>query len=532
MRPKPTGASCGGLARTAALLAMFALLSRVLGLARDMVMAWLLGGSAAADALVAAMRLPHALRRMLGEGTLSMTLTASMVCLARGQGQEEKENMPLLARALAVRLGLVLGALTVCGLAAAPWLARFLAPGFGPAEQEMAAGLLRICLPYALAAGMAALGMALLHAAGVFWLPALSPGLFNASMLVLAGVAALGFVPPATGLALGMLCGGLVQWLAQWLAVRRLLPRPRARPDPLSAQRAGKTAWRCLARLPVGIAGAAAPQFCMLAALALASSLGQGRAAALYYAERLLELPLGLVGVCLGTASLPLLSALAAEGKLALFASRLSTALRLSLLFSLPAAAGLWAVGPHLVRGLLGHGAFDALAVRDTAQALAAFVCGLPALAANRCLLSACNALGRLRATSLSTLWAVAATLAAGVFLVHTLEGNIAAPALAVSLGMWVQCVFLLRALRAGQGSEKLSLADCLPQGRILARQALAALAAGAAARVLLGTGGASLWLALAAAVAGGILAWFCCLLALGDADARALLDRVRGRAA
>ena len=105
----------GGIARTAALLGGFALVSRVLGLLRDMSMAWLVGGGAAADALVAAMRLPHVLRRMLGEGSLSMTLTASLVHLERmgaspghAVAAERSRSMRLLARALAVRLGLVL----------------------------------------------------------------------------------------------------------------------------------------------------------------------------------------------------------------------------------------------------------------------------------------------------------------------------------------------------------------------------------------------------------------------------------------
>lgn len=117
----------GGIARTAALLGGFALVSRVLGLLRDMSMAWLVGGGAAADALVAAMRLPHVLRRMLGEGSLSMTLTGKP-CASGAYGRitrhtvegERSRSMRLLARALAVRLGLVLTLLTVLGAGGAP----------------------------------------------------------------------------------------------------------------------------------------------------------------------------------------------------------------------------------------------------------------------------------------------------------------------------------------------------------------------------------------------------------------------------
>ncbi|MGE4310965.1 lipid II flippase MurJ [Desulfovibrio sp.] len=472
-----------GLARTAALLGGFALFSRLLGLARDMSMAWLLGGGAAADALVAAMRLPHVLRRLLGEGSLSMTLTASLVRLRQGYGfpnglrldadgaaeTSGTEALRLLARAMSLRLGLILLLLTLLGLAAAPWLARMLAPGFSGPELERTVVLLRICLPYVLAAGMAALGMALLHSMGVFWLPALSPALFNLVMLLAAVAAALGLCPPAEALAVGMLCGGLAQWLAQWLAVRRLLPQnaPRAHATAASESSAGAQpgtsavdaraereitagAWRCLALLPGGVLGAAAPQLAMLAAMMLASGLGQGQVAALYYAERLLELPLGLVGVCLGMASLPTLSRLAAAMDFTQFAAQLSTALRLTVMLSLPAAAGLWAVGPQLVTGLLGHGAFDSQAARDTGLALLAYVPGLPAFACNRSLLAACNALGLVRRTAMSALWAVGGTLAAGLVLARVLgpQHSGMAPALAVSLGLWLQCGLLLRLLQ------------------------------------------------------------------------------------
>jgi len=251
----------------------FALVSRVLGLLRDMSMAWLVGGGAAADALVAAMRLPHVLRRMLGEGSLSMTLTASLVHLERmgasqghAAGLQRSRSMRLLAQALAVRLGLVLTLLTVLGLVATPWLTDVLAPGFYGPERQEAIYLLRICLPYTLAAGMAALGMALLHSLGVFWLPAVSPALFNIVILCFAGAAALGLLPAAPALAVGMLCGGVAQWLAQWLAVRRLLPLHNAGPadGPDAApgsesrdastlhSRAASLAWNCIGRLPGG----------------------------------------------------------------------------------------------------------------------------------------------------------------------------------------------------------------------------------------------------------------------------------------
>ena len=571
-----------GLARTAALLGGFALFSRLLGLVRDMSMAWLLGGGAAADALVAAMRLPHVLRRLLGEGSLSMTLTASLVRLRQGNGfpngarldadgaaaTSGNATLRLLARAMSLRLGLILLLLTLLGLAAAPWLARMLAPGFSGPELERTVVLLRLCLPYVLAAGMAALGMALLHSMGVFWLPALSPALFNLVMLLAAVAAALGLCPPAEALAVGMLCGGLAQWLAQWLAVRRLLPQnaPRTHAEAACEGRTGGQpatsavdacaereitagAWRCLALLPGGVLGAAAPQLAMLAAMTLASGLGQGQVAALYYAERLLELPLGLVGVCLGMASLPTLSLLAAEKDFIQFSAQLSTALRLTAMLSLPAAAGLWAVGPQLVAGLLGHGAFDSQAARDTGLALLAYVPGLPAFACNRSLLAACNALGLVRRTAMSALWAVGGTLAAGLVLTRVLgpQHSGMAPALAVSLGLWLQCGLLLRLLQralpdgpkgpdSNDGdrmrpavSKRFCMPPWLPGWKDLWRHVLAGGLAGLAAEGLVRFAEPlGLWPSLCLAITGGVLAWMLCLGILRDPDMALLAGRLR----
>lgn len=554
-------APSGGLARIAALLGGFALFSRLLGLVRDMGMAWLLGGGAAADALVAAMRLPHVLRRLLGEGSLSMTLTASLVRLQLGgdggPGGAENAATGLLARALSLRLGIVLILFTLVALAAAPWLAKALAPGFSGAELERTVFLLRLCLPYVLAAGMAALGMALLHSMGIFWLPALSPALFNMVMLLAAGAAALGFFPPAPALAAGMLCGGIAQWLAQWLAVRRLLPgsfRNGPPGTPLNAlgqahgagaertRAINRAAWRCLRLLPGGVLGAAAPQLAMLAAMALASGLGQGQVAALYYAERLLELPLGLVGVCLGMASLPALSRLAAEGNFSRFGQHLSAALRLTLMLSLPAAAGLAALGPQLVEGLLGHGAFDRQAAFETGLALLAYVPGLPAFACNRSLLAACNALGLVRHTAVSALWTVGGTLVAGLALVRMLgpEYSILAPALAVSCGLWLQCVLLLRLLGkrlregdvcppAGRRGFWPGLPLWLPGPQVMGRHVLAGGLTGFAANALLRLCAPwGLWPSLLAGIAGGVAVWALVLLVLRDPDLFLLAGRLR----
>ena len=278
----------------------------------------------------------------------------------------------------------------------------------------------------------------------------------------------------------------------------------------------------------------------MLAAMSLASSLGRGQVAALYYAERLLELPLGLVGVCLGMASLPTLSRLAAAKDFALFAEQLRTALRLTLLLSLPAAAGLWAVGPRLVEGLLRHGAFGDNAAYETGLALWAYLPGLPAFAINRSLLAACNALGEVRRTAASAVWAVVATLAVGAALVHSLSGSLGvmAPALAVSIGLWLQCGLLLYILSSSLKKKSAGTASamtCMPAVITMLRQSVAAAVTALAAWQLLELlRGCGIWLELAVAISGGAAIWLLSLLALRDGDAvaagRALRFRLLGR--
>lgn len=519
------GGESDRLIHTAALLGGFALASRVLGLLRDMTMAWLLGGGAAADALVAAMRLPHVARRLLGEGSLSMTLTASLTVFPQQSGKSAPLERRELITALTVQLGGIVGILTIVGWLTAPWITDVLAPGFSGAQYATTVDLLRVCWPYVPAAIMAALGMAVLHSLGVFWLPAFSPVLFNSVILGFAALAWCGMLPPTWAFAIGMTCGGLAQCLAQWLAVRSLLPPRPVRhtskgqtnhPSP------GQTAWCCLRRVPASLLGASAPQLALLLAMSLASGREQGLVAALYYGERLLELPLGLVGVGLGMASLPTLSRLAAQKDMTAFADTLSTALRLTVWIMLPAAVGLWTVGPQLVTGLLGHGAFDAHAVQTTGAVLQAYAFALPALALNRTLLAADNALMLPGHTAITGCVCLAITLIVG-FLLPFSTG----PALAVSAGVWAQTGFLMwsveRHCRTTYGCGT-GTWQWLPGWIILLRQSAAAATTGGAAWLVLellkekGTA-----VAVAMAVAGGILAWGLSLWMFRDADMRTL---------
>lgn len=483
-----------GLAQPALLVGATGLTSRVLGFVRDMLMAWLLGGGPAADALVVALRLPHVLRRLLGEGSLSMPLTA---CLVRHRQHstvasptaltpDSMQAAPVapaaghgpsfaLAWAISLRIALLLGLTIVLAEVAARPIIACLAPGLGSspataATAEQAVYLFRICLPYAFAAGMAALGMAFLHSMGQFLLPALSPLCFNVIIIMFALLAALDVGSPASMLACGFLAGGMCQWLLPCVALWRMHIWAQRHPAPPQSE-----VQRCLRALPAGLLGAAAPQLAMLCVMAVASFSPAGTVSALYYAERLLELPMSISGTALGMVSVPALAALAAHQQRDTFASHCDTALRLSLLVALPATAGLLAVAQPLISVLFGHGAFDQQAVRQTSLALTAYAFSLPLYAISRPLLAACTAHKLGRTTAISGLMSMLVSLAAAVGLWWILPPDYAVlgPPLAVGCALAAQCLVLWQALRAlgiglqlrGPALRKMLLASLLTFG-------------------------------------------------------------------
>ncbi|MEG2171724.1 MAG: murein biosynthesis integral membrane protein MurJ [Desulfovibrionaceae bacterium] len=435
------------LAGSTLLVSGTSLASRVLGFVRDMLMAWLLGGGPAADALVVALRLPHVLRRLLGEGSLSMTLTAHLVHSRQGSPSPAASFALAWAVGLRITLGLVV-IICMAEVAARP-LIDGLAPGLAahPTTAPTAAQasvLFRICLPYALAAGMAALGMAFLHSMGHFLVPALSPLCFNTVIIVFALLAACHVGSPAPMLAYGFLAGGLVQGLLPCFALWRMGLWPYRKPAPPRDK-----IHACLRALPAGLLGAAAPQIAMLCAMAVASFLPSGAISALYYAERLLELPMSVTGTALGMVSLPALAALGAQHQHEAFNAHCAKAMRLSLLLALPATAGLLAVNQALIAVLLGHGAFDSHAVHNTALALSGYAYSLPLYALSRPLLAACNARKLTRLSACSGAAAVLCTLASAVILLYWLPPShaILGPPLALGCGLGLQTTLLWRAV-------------------------------------------------------------------------------------
>lgn len=483
--------------RRAACLGLGTLLSRLLGLARDMLFALVLGGGPAADLFLAAFRAPHLARRLLQEGSFYLPF---IPLFQRERGASAAQAFAF-GRAAALGLALVALLLALLGLPASEALAGLFLPGAGEEFLSSAAGLLRLGFFYLPLAALAAVSGGMLLALNRPRAPALGPAVFNLGMLA-AGAAALcagaGAKDAAFYLCWGILAGGALHFILQALALRGQGFRwagPLHKPAGLAFLR----------RLPLALCGASAMQINMLLAACLAASAQGGGISALYYAERLLELPLALSGAALGTAGLadmsappelatgpPVAAAPAGPG------AKLRKLLDLGFFLTLPAAAGLAICGAPIVGLLFGHGAFDSAAEQLTALTLLYYAPALPAACAVRLLLSALHIQG---AGSLIA-WAACSALASVAVMLLSAPALAAAlgpPGLAcgVSLAAWVNVPLLAWPLRRSLGQRFFPWAG-------LGLYAILGLAAAAAARLTiqcLSRAGAGPGLSLPAAI-------------------------------
>ncbi len=427
------------LTRAAGSVAAATLASRVLGFLRDAALAWVFGTGFGADAFLAAFRIPNLLRRLLGEGSLSAAFVPVLTeTLARGG---RREAQALTASATRV-LALALAAVCLAGILAAPLIVHVLAPGFSGAKFELTLGLTRLMLPYLVAAGVAALWMGTLNVFGSFAAPAATPAVLNIAMI--AGALAIAPIVsrPESALALTLLVGGGAQLLFLFFCLAR---------EGVGLQRAARTVSPALTRavrlmLPVGL-GSAVYQINVLVASLLASFLPEGSVSCLYYAERLVEFPLGVVAVAGATAVLPSLAREAARGDRRGLASTLAYALRMTAFVTLPATAGLLLLAEPLVALLFQRGAFGAESVRLTSQAVSYYAIGLVGVAAARIVATVFFA----RQESRAPLRAAAAAMAANLLVGVALMGPMASGGLALAgaLAAWVNLGLLLGAARS-----------------------------------------------------------------------------------
>jgi len=443
------------------------LASRVLGFARDMLIALTFGAGGVTDAFVVAFRIPNMLRRLLGEGALSTAVVPVFTdyLVDRPRGDFVRMVRAVLAAAL-----LVLSVVTVCGIVAAPGILRVIAPGFTsePAQAALTVLLTRVMFPYLFLVGLGALAMGLLNTHGRFFAAALGPALLNvgiiAAVLLLAGHVE----PPVLAVAIGVLVGGVAQLLAQAPSLRRLRLLV-----PPSLDLRHPALGRVARLLLPSVFGLAAAQVTLFVNTLLASLLPAGSLSFLYYADRVMEFPLGIFGIALASASLPAMSRAAARGDRRGLGTTLTFSLGLSFYVAVPATVGLVALRAPIVRVLFERGEFTAADTTATAQALVGYAVGLAAFSGARIAAQAFYALQEPGVAVKLGFISVVVNVIAAVALMEPLRH--AGLALASSIGAWVNFAALVWVARRGFGDV-----DLRQLAASLGRTALASAALGA----------------------------------------------------
>lgn len=372
---EPTAAGPGqvglGLLKSTSLVSFMTLVSRILGLVRDVVFARMFGASIVMDAFIVANRIPNMLRRFFAEGAFSQGFVPVM---ARYREHHEHEEAREFVDAVAGTLGLILFLLTLVGVIAAPLLVLIVAPGFigEDGRFDLAAAMLRFTFPYLFFVSLTALAGGVLNTYGRFGAPAFSPVILNVVLIVSALWLAPQLEEPGMALAYGVLIAGVVQLAFQvpFLAKIHAIPRPRWRPKHPGLRRVG-------ALMLPAIFGSSVAQINVLLGGIIASMLSVGKISLLYYSDRLMEFPLGLFSIALATVTLPHLSRQAANRAMDAFSDTVDWSMKLVVLIATPAAVGLVMLANPLVATIFYGGAFSAYDVEMTAISLQAFAAGL-----------------------------------------------------------------------------------------------------------------------------------------------------------
>ncbi|MBX9810178.1 MAG: murein biosynthesis integral membrane protein MurJ [Burkholderiales bacterium] len=350
------------------------LISRILGFIRDAVIARAFGAGLATDAFFVAFKIPNLLRRLFAEGAFSQAFVPVLAEYKHRRGAQETR---LLVDHISALLGLALFVVTLIGVIAAPAIIYVSAPGFAatPEKFNLTISLLRVTFPYILFISLTSFAGGILNTYSRFSVPAFTPALLNLSFIAFALWAAPYFDPPVMALAWAVFCGGVLQLLFQvpFLLRIKLLPRFR-----LDLRDAG--VWRVMRQMGPAVFGVSIGQVSLLINTIFASFLATGSVSWLYYADRLMEFPSGMLGVALGTILLPSLSKHYADRSSGEYSKLLDWGLRLTLVLALPAALALALLAVPLITTLFHYGAFTVTDVFNTRSAVMAYSIGLVGL--------------------------------------------------------------------------------------------------------------------------------------------------------
>jgi putative peptidoglycan lipid II flippase len=432
------------------------LLSRIFGFARDVVIAYFFGAGLSSDAFFVAFRIPNLLRRLFAEGSLSIAFIPVFSEYLAKRGSKEAFKM---ARSAMQFLSVILVLVAMAGILLSPIIIRVIAPGFidSPEKFSLTILLTRIMFPYIFFIGLVALAMGILNVLDHFAAPALAPVFLNFAMICSVFILSPHLENPVVGLAIGVIAGGILQLSLQipflikkkfyfWKATTLFHPE---------LKKIG------LLMLPA-IFGAAVYQINILIGTLLASLLPEGSVSYLYYADRLVQFPLGIFAIATATAVLPSLSRQAAANNIKDFKKTFTFAMKLVLFITIPSMIGLIVLREPIVALLFKRGAFSPEAVRLTAFALLCYSTGLWTFSTVRIVVSTFYALQDTKTPAKMAVYSIIANLVLGIILMGPLaHGGLAlATALSSMLNLCLLLVILKRKL-GSLGWRSISVSAC-----------------------------------------------------------------------
>jgi putative peptidoglycan lipid II flippase len=391
------------------------MMSRVFGLVRDMVIAYLYP-KFVSDAFFVAFRLPNMLREMLAEGAMNAGFIPVFSDYLTTRSRKEASD---LAAASLGAFTAVLMSVSALGVVFAPAIIRFITLEFGPADDALllAIRLTRLIFPYILLIGTASLMMAILNSLSQFFSSAYAPMLLNVSMILCAYLFRNSFKEPVFGLAIGVLVGGVLQIALQFPFLRR-----HGFPLRIRWNLSHPGLRRILVLLLPVFVGQAVREVNVVVDTMLAWYLGEGMVSALYYSYRLVHLPLAVFGLSVATATLPMMSSSASAGNMDELKRTLVSGLRSILFIMLPATVGLIVLRVPIVRLIFEHGSFDQTATENTAFALMFYSVGLCAFAGAKALAFAFYAMKDTKAPVIIAACSMAANIAFNLLLMIPLQ--------------------------------------------------------------------------------------------------------------
>ena len=361
------------LLKTVAAISSMTMLSRITGLLRESLFARAFGASAYTDAFIIAYRIPNLLRRLFAEGAFAQ---AFVPILAEYKTRHGDAATKTLVDHVANSLVWSTLAVTIAGILGSAGLLTLIASGLAPEAFNDAVLMTRIMFPYIICMAFAALAGGILNTWREFKIPAFAPVLLNVAQCLAAVFLVKYFNQPIYAMVVGVCVGGILQVAIQVPALVKIGMLPRLSFNPLSGLHDAGVR-RMLKRMGPAVFAVAAAQISLLINTSIAASLTAGSVSALQYADRLMEFPIGLLGVALGTVLLPSLSKANAEGDSTEYSSLLDWGLRLTFLLAMPAAVGMAVLAEPLIATLFNYGKFTAAAIHASAMPLTAYAAGL-----------------------------------------------------------------------------------------------------------------------------------------------------------